>query len=168
MASGGAIDRPRFPTGTVIGWGDARCGNVLMSRSLVRGVPAFDPEFAKTGGEDSLYFARALKMGFRLVWCDEAIVSETVPASRMTVRWLLRRAFLGGRTFSRVQAVVHGRRVFVRWGVHGLATLCVYLLPALGTWLLQRPFWMAHARKAAGGLGKIVAPFYGAGDYGSR
>lgn len=167
LAYGGGVVRPRFSTGTVISWGDARTGNVLMTRGLAEAVGKFDARFAKTGGEDSFFFATAMRLGFSLVWCDEATVSETVPASRMTKKWIIQRAFFGGRTFVRLHAAIDGRLAYVKWFVHGVAMLALLALPTLLMWLLQRKGWLQQVRKLAGAAGKIVAPFYGAGEYGA-
>ena len=166
LAYGGGIDRPRFSTGTVISWGNARTGNVLMTRRLANAVGKFDARFAKTGGEDSYFFATAMQLGFRLVWCDEAAVSETVPKSRMTKKWIIQRAFFGGRTFVRLHAAIDGRWAYVKWFAHGVAMLALLALPTLLMWLLRRKGWLQQVRKLAGASGKIVAPFYGAGEYG--
>lgn len=166
LAYGGAIERPRFGTGKVIGWGDSRTGNVLMTRQLAEAVGEFDARFARTGGEDSFFFATAMQLGFRLVWCDEAAVSETVPKSRMTKKWIIQRAFFGGRTFVRLHAAIDGRLAYIKWFMHGMAMLVLLTVPALGMWLLHRKGWLQQVRKLAGASGKIVAPFYGAGEYG--
>jgi len=164
----GGIERPRFCTGTQIGWGDARTGNVLMTRTLADAVGKFDARFAKTGGEDSFFFATATKLGFRLVWCDDAAVSETIPKSRMTKKWFIRRAFYGGRTFVRLHAAIDGPLAYVKWFGHGMAILALYTVPTLLMWLLRQKGWFRHVRKVAGALGKIVALFLGAGEYGGR
>ena len=166
LAFAGGIERPRFSTGTVIGWGDARTGNVLMTRRLAAAVGKFDTRFAKTGGEDSLFFATAMQLGFALVWCDEAAVRETVPQSRMTKTWIIRRAFLGGRTFVRLHAAIDGRLAYLKWFFHGVAMLLLLTVPTLVMWLFKRKGWLQQVRKLAGAFGKIVAPFYGAGEYG--
>jgi succinoglycan biosynthesis protein ExoM len=166
LADGGGIERPRYSTGTEISWGDARTGNVLMTRRLAAAVGKFDTRFAKTGGEDSFFFATAMHLGFRLVWCDEATVSETVPMSRMTKKWIIQRAFFGGRTFVRLHAAIDGRLAYFKWFAHGMAMLALLALPTLLTWLLRRKGWLLQVRKLAGAAGKIVAPFYGAGEYG--
>jgi hypothetical protein len=35
-----------------------------------------------------------------MIWCDEAVVIDVVPASRVTRGWVLRRAFRSGSTWS--------------------------------------------------------------------
>jgi hypothetical protein len=166
LSDDGVVSRQRFDTGTAIAWRNARTGNVLMARRLVQAVSTFDLRFAKTGGEDSLFFATAQKLGFKLVWCDEATVNETVPRDRMTQRWVIQRAFFGGRTFTRLNAALYGNSAYFKWFMHGMAMLTLYAVPALVMWLFKRKGWLHYVRKLAGAVGKIVAPFYGGGEYG--
>jgi glycosyltransferase involved in cell wall biosynthesis len=99
LTKGKFFDRPRYPTGRPIAWFEARSGNVLFVREILRQLdPPFRPQFA-TAGEDLDFFRRAIDKGFRFVWCDEAEVFEFVPASRCTRRYLLRRAILRGSNF---------------------------------------------------------------------
>ena len=73
--------------------------NVLISRKvfgLVRGY--FDERFGRSGGSDSHLFLRAKLAGARFAWANEAAVRETLPASRTTAAWLLRRALRTGNT----------------------------------------------------------------------
>jgi hypothetical protein len=56
----------------------------------------FDERLALTGGEDREFFERFAASGRRIVWADAAIAHESVPVSRVSVRWLLARAFRAG------------------------------------------------------------------------
>jgi succinoglycan biosynthesis protein ExoM len=104
IVQGRMFERPRHPTGHAIGMADARTGNVLLRRAVVTGEPEpFDTRFG-TGGEDVDFFRRLMDQGRRFVWCDEAVVFETVPAARCTRSYLLRRALLRGRDSSRQRA----------------------------------------------------------------
>jgi succinoglycan biosynthesis protein ExoM len=95
-------DFPRMLTGTVIPPNRLRFGNVLVKGSLLRGAePPFDPALGLTGGEDGDLLSRLVQHGARIVWCDEAVVHEPVEQSRLSLRWLLRRALSGGQDFAR-------------------------------------------------------------------
>ena len=61
---------------------------------------SFDPALGLTGGEDTLFFLRATRAGARLVWADDAVVHEAVPAERVRPRWLLRRAYRTGSAWA--------------------------------------------------------------------
>ena len=99
LSKGRFFDRPRYPTGRPITWFEARSGNVLFAREILKHLePPFRPQFA-TAGEDLDFFRRAIETGCAFVWCDEAEVFEFVPPSRCTRRYLLRRAVLRGSNF---------------------------------------------------------------------
>ena len=99
LKKGKFFDRPTYPTGRPIAWSEARSGNVLFAREILRDLdPPFRPEFA-TAGEDVDFFRRLALKGRRFVWAHEAAVYEHVPAFRCTRRYLLRRAALRGSNF---------------------------------------------------------------------
>jgi glycosyltransferase involved in cell wall biosynthesis len=99
LSKGRFFDRPRYPTGRPLAWFEARSGNVLFAREILKRLdPPFRPQFA-TAGEDLDFFRRAIEKGCVFVWCDEAEVFEFVPPSRCTRRYLLRRAVLRGSNF---------------------------------------------------------------------
>ena len=55
-----------------------------------------------TGGEDKDFFRRLAEAGHTFTWCDEAPVFESVPASRLTRKYMLQRALLRGRNSLRL------------------------------------------------------------------
>ena len=92
--------RSRHPTGFVIDWREGRTGNVLLKRcSFEPGEPPFDTNFHRGGDVD--FFRRMTAKGRVFVWCDEAIVYESVPPSRWTRSFMLKRALLRGTIASR-------------------------------------------------------------------
>lgn len=68
-------------------------GNCLVRREVFErlGSPAFDNRFNLLGGGDTDFFARACRAGFRAYWTQDAMVTETVPADRTTLRWIVKR-----------------------------------------------------------------------------
>jgi len=95
VARGGFFDRDRFPTGTRRD--RAYTNNTLVRASIVKSMsPAFDESRAFRGGEDTLLFRRLHALGTEIRWCDEAIVHERIPASRVRAGWILRRAYRVG------------------------------------------------------------------------
>jgi glycosyltransferase involved in cell wall biosynthesis len=93
---------PRMDTGAVIPPNRLRFGNVLFRGSWLHRTPEpFDPALGLTGGEDGDLLSRLRQQGARIVWCDEAVVHEPVESSRLSLRWLLRRALSGGQDFAR-------------------------------------------------------------------
>jgi succinoglycan biosynthesis protein ExoM len=79
-------------------------GGVLLSRSITNllSPPWYDHEFARTGGEDVDLFTRLRAVGGRFARAAGAIIHETFPTSRITLRWALARAYRAGNTDMRV------------------------------------------------------------------
>jgi succinoglycan biosynthesis protein ExoM len=75
----------------------AYTNNTLVAQRVYHAVtPAFHPAFRHTGSSDLHFFLRVHRAGFRIVWCEEAVITEEVPPSRTTLSWLMRRAFRSG------------------------------------------------------------------------
>lgn len=126
LVAGGFYDRPRPPTGTVLGRQGARTGNALVRRAQLMALRGpFDEGYALSGGEDTDLFTRLRARGCRIIAVDTAIVHEHLPPNRTTVGWLLRRRFLVGMGAARFYAAntpgVRWGRQGVRWLVSGLA-----------------------------------------------
>jgi succinoglycan biosynthesis protein ExoM len=114
ITAGAFFTRRRMPTGTNVTV--AATNNLLLDLRQVRKFGLdFDRRFGLLGGEDTLFTRRLAQQGGTLVWCDEAVVVDRVPAHRLTRSWVLRRAFSSGNSWSRVglelASVVPGRRV---------------------------------------------------------
>ena len=165
MLASGVHDRQRFPSGTVLPWREARTGNVALRRSMLEGGHRFSTDFARTGGEDSLFFATAQARGCKLVWCDEAVVHETVPAHRMERAWILHRAFMGGRTYVRLEARLGHRMPYTTFALRGLAASVVSLAGIAASHLRGDTRHARHLCRLYGHLGKIAARFYSHGPY---
>lgn len=122
--------RPRFAAGPAPDWDptgsrytrvlDAPSGTALIAggRQRTRAIalstasslwrratcftdPApFDPAFGASGGEDLELFLRLERRGCRFVWCAEAGVWETIPASRTALPYQAMRAYSGGQVYT--------------------------------------------------------------------
>lgn len=101
VVKGRFFERPHRQTGAELE--TAGAGNLLISREVLSSVGSFDDRFGGSGGEDTDFTMRARRAGYTIVWCDEAVVFETVEPNRLSVRWLCKRSFLGGRNFYRVE-----------------------------------------------------------------
>lgn len=68
-------------------------GNCLMRRRVFDrlGHRPLDPRFNFLGGGDMDFFTRCRRAGLRSFWAQEALITETVPADRARVSWVLRR-----------------------------------------------------------------------------
>lgn len=58
----------------------------------------FDPALGRTGGEDDAFFRGMVRQGGTIAYAPAAIVHETVPKDRESLRFLLRRTFRAGQT----------------------------------------------------------------------
>ncbi|MGF1476350.1 MAG: glycosyltransferase family 2 protein [Geminicoccaceae bacterium] len=83
--------------------------NVLLAMGPVRRHGwRFDERFNLTGGEDEHFFTRAKRAGLKAVTSADALVTETVPARRVRLPWLLRRHFRMGTTLAMIDASLDG------------------------------------------------------------
>jgi succinoglycan biosynthesis protein ExoM len=158
LASSGVLDRPRHQTGHVIGTQDMRTGNALLQRSMFTdGNLWFDAALGRSGGEDSDFFARCVAAGHKLVWCDEAVVSEIVPPTRWTTRFQLRRMWRSGTI--RGQWIHDGRQ---SWGLawRGAALLAGGVL-ALPLSLLAPKAWRMRLALKLAYFGGVVTAALG-------
>jgi GT2 family glycosyltransferase len=91
----GGFFKPRvFATGT--GRKTCACNNVLIGTHVFRRVHGFDDAFALSGAEDTNFFLRVRRAGYKIVWSQQAVVYEVVSAQRGTVSWILRREYQTG------------------------------------------------------------------------
>ncbi|MEX8495704.1 glycosyltransferase family 2 protein [Sphaerotilus sp.] len=165
LVASGVNDRLRFPTGTELPWREARTGNVMLRHTMVEDGHRFSTDFARTGGEDSLFFAMAKQRGHQLVWCDEAVVHESVPVQRMTRSWVLQRAFMGGRTYVRLEARLGHRWPYLYFALRGLASALVSMATIAALYVRGDARHVRHLCRLYGHLGKVAARFYSHGPY---
>jgi len=79
-------------------------GNVLIASGCLRRAPApwFDPQFGLTGGEDKDFFMHMARAGARFAWAEDAVAYTSIPPSRMSRAWALKRAFRAGNCDMRI------------------------------------------------------------------
>ena len=83
------------PTGTSLG--TCATDNVLVPVEPLRlHQLLFDESRPLAGGTDTDFFCRAAEKGLKIISCAEAVVYETVPLERISVRWLAKRKFRVG------------------------------------------------------------------------
>lgn len=105
IAAGRFFDRRRLRTGTPVDV--AATNNLLLDlRQLDELGIRFDEAYGLSGGSDTLFTRLITSRGGRLVWCDEAIVLDKVPPSRLTRRWVLQRALRSGNSWSRTSLAI--------------------------------------------------------------
>ena len=151
----------RMPSGTVVPANRLRFGNVLLRANvLAQQRTPFDSAYGLTGGEDGDLLSRLVSAGARIVWCDEAAVTEPVDPSRMSLRWLLRRALRGGQDFARhTFAGRYGRQTAAdqtRFVTRAVVQLAAAASLALVTWPFGAHRAAAWLLKAAANIGKLT------------
>lgn len=81
VRAGGFFTRRRLTSGTRVDV--AATNNLLLDLDVVRRLGlSFDLAFGLGGGEDMLFSRQLRARGGQIVWCDEAVVTDVVPAER--------------------------------------------------------------------------------------
>jgi len=148
------IRRPTGPVAMLEG-----AGNLLVTRACLDklGEPWFDPAFALSGGEDRDFFERVKAAGGRFAWADEAVARGALPERRMTLDWVLRRAYAIGNADMRI--FLKYRHEASAWLAEGAKIASALLLtPLLAVLLAAVPHRAADAlRRFFRNLGKLAA-----------
>jgi succinoglycan biosynthesis protein ExoM len=150
VIKGRFLERPRYPTGTVLPWYRTRTGNVLLSRTVFNdGSTMFNPAFRHS--EDQEFFKRVIARGRRVIWCDEAPVFEVQRAERFRIRYFLKRGLLRGNVSLRLQQ--HKVLTITK----SLVALAIYTaaLPLLA--IIRRDLAITYLMKDCDHLGKLLA-----------
>jgi glycosyltransferase involved in cell wall biosynthesis len=137
-------------------------GNLLVRRHVLEAMeqPFLDLRFNFLGGGDADFLMRAARKGFRLGWCAEALVHETVPVRRLEPDWIRARSIRNGVISALVEkrrfaeAPLGAARVFAK----SLALLA--LSPFRGAWQFAATGSLANALYPIYvGLGRVLAEF---------
>jgi succinoglycan biosynthesis protein ExoM len=157
---GSFYDFPRLGTGETVPLNRMRFGNVILRGATLRAEPGpFDPAYGLTTGEDADLLIRLVGKGAKVVWCDEAIVTEPIEAARLSLRWLLQRALSGGQEFARKTVAGRYGAVTVASRLRLVARAFVQLFAAsvlaVMSWPLGRHRAAAWLIKASANLGKL-------------
>lgn len=101
VEAGGFFRRRRLATGSRLDV--AATNNLLLDLRQIRALGLrFDERFGLSGGSDTLFTRQLVQRGGTMLWCDEAVVVDRVPAARLTRGWVLRRALRSGNSAARV------------------------------------------------------------------
>lgn len=116
--------RRSLPTGSLVEV--AATNNLLLDLDQLRrfGI-RFESALGLGGGEDSLFSRVLIRAGGRVIWCDESVVVDQVPAARMTRTWVLTRAWSHGNAsvltdLRLTRGFVARLAVRARWSASGL------------------------------------------------
>lgn len=139
--------------------------NVLLTRASVAALkePWFDPAFALTGGEDRDFFTRMKRQGAHFAWAGDAVVNALVPASRLTLSWILRRAYRVGNSDMRVFLKYRPASMALLREVAKIAGAALCFAPILAIFSMA-PNRRAHAlcklSRAAGKTAALFGKYY--------
>lgn len=107
IEAGGFFRRRRLATGSRLDV--AATNNLLLDLQQIRAMRLrFDERFGLSGGSDTLFTRQLVQRGGTMLWCDEAVVVDRVPAARLTRDWVLRRALRSGNSAARVSLELPG------------------------------------------------------------
>lgn len=151
LVRSGLLDRVRFKSGEVISSARyMRTGNVLLWRRLFADG-GFDPKYGLSGSGDTVFFKRKMETGCVFIWCDEALVYETVPLERQRRSYYLRRACTRGMTEAWQSPFLS------RGTLKSAVAVLLYTaaLPFLG--LFGQHVFMRYLVKSCDHLGKLLA-----------
>jgi succinoglycan biosynthesis protein ExoM len=108
IVAGRFFVRRRLATGTRVEV--AATNNLLLDLGEVRRQALrFDVALGQLGGEDTLFTRSLVSGGGAIVWCAEAIVTDVVPAHRVTRRWVVQRAYSSGNGWGLTSVMLAGR-----------------------------------------------------------
>ena len=164
-----SIRRPTGPVPMLQG-----AGNLLIAPSCLERIdpPWFDPQFGLSGGEDREFFVRLAKAGMHFAWADQAIAYSEVPPERMTLAWVLARAYGIGNSDMRV-ALKHGDGIGTVAREWAKIAAAILVSPILSLAFLATPerrfegprLFFRALGKAAAILGRHPSPYaVGHGD----
>jgi succinoglycan biosynthesis protein ExoM len=160
IRNGSFYDFPRSASGTIVPLNRMRFGNVLLRGDPLRREPGpFDTAYQLMTGEDCDLLSRMANHGAKIIWCDEAIVTEPIEAKRLALKWILMRALSGGQEFARntLDGTYGKATAFKRIQLFGRALL--QLISALGLAVVTLPLGRHRAAqwlmRAWANLGKL-------------
>jgi glycosyltransferase involved in cell wall biosynthesis len=100
------FNRRRLKTGTQVHF--AATHNILVKYVWTQKLDGpFDMRFNLTGGSDSHFSRRVIQGGGKVVWADEAIVTEYNPPNRVKAGWLLQRSFRIAYTTTLIEKLLY-------------------------------------------------------------
>lgn len=157
VINGGFFDRPRMKTGSTVQHG--RTGNALVKRSKL--IESRDQPFLKElgliGGSDFELFERVRDSGGKLVWSDEAIVTEEVEEDRPNLKWLALRSFRGGLIFAERSGARPSGLGLISWvSLRGMVILGG-VLAAIICWPFSRALAAKSFFKSCSYFGQVMS-----------
>lgn len=156
LKKSGLCERPRNATGSLMTGKDLRTGNALLKRYVFeKGETWFDPALGLTGGSDGQFMWGQIKKGRKFIWCDAAIVFETVPAERWPAKFYLKRNFRLGT----LQGKFYRHSQDINAGLKSLLLLSGYSVMLAFTLFAGKHNWVKILTKIYYQLGCLLSFF---------
>ncbi|WP_257255473.1 glycosyltransferase family 2 protein [Endozoicomonas sp. SESOKO3] len=137
-------------------------GNTLLDmRSEIINGERFNLSLGQTGGEDTEFFTRLFRNGAKLVYEENAIAYEEVPAHRAKLRWLIKRRYCAGQSYghrlitgrensSAIQSAIELTKAVIK------VFICFVGLLLFSTHSLKRNFWLLRGCLHLGVTSKLI------------
>ncbi len=152
VRAGRFFDRPSGTTGGDVRWPATNNVLIRLNAPAIAEGTRFKEEFSMTGGSDTDFFYHLRERGANIVWCEEAMVWETVPTSRARLAWLWQRGKRLGNVSARMMTRQHSRSYVASIAVARIAAAVPLAILSLVT--RRHPFGHAamHLPKGIGML----------------
>lgn len=152
IIQGGFFDRKERETGAEVTSGACNC--TLVNAKDMQGQ-LFDLAYGLSGGEDADFFHRLHKQGKKLVYCQEAFVSEEVENNRLNIDFLINRKIRIGSSFSKYRYENKPLSKKIPYIVKNALILLVELLATIVSYPLGKVRFYTWLLKSADRYGKI-------------
>jgi succinoglycan biosynthesis protein ExoM len=180
ITAGRYFERKRHDTGAALDV--AATNNLLLDlRQIRRYGLTFDLGLGISGGGDTLFTRQIIANGGRMLWSAEASVTDVVPRSRVTRRWVVLRAFRSGNSWSVTSLMLAGAgsgagsglaraRTRLELTARGGVRAAAGLAQIVAGMLMISPAWRARGtRTLARGAGMLSGAWgYGYSEYRRR
>jgi glycosyltransferase involved in cell wall biosynthesis len=147
----------RFSTGEEVN--HAYTSNLLLTRKVWQTIqPLFDTQFDLSGGSDAYMNTVVGRHGFRILWVQEALVTEEQPDHRASLGWVFRRGLRcgGGRAYiERRENMPRRWPTFVKDVLKGARAMMLGILTGNKARRLDGTFVFSY------GLGGILGTLFG-------
>jgi len=131
--------------------------NTLVVRNVIDHIGSFDDRFQLIGVDDWHFFTRVRLAGFKIVWCEEAVVRETISSDRANLGWILRRAYRGGNSYAVLECSLDDRlSLRLARFFKGSARILQGSLRAAASLLMGRGTFVRAMRNICSGAGMIT------------
>ena len=135
--------------------------NVLIKRlsPSVSGL-RFRLDLGRSGGEDTVYFSTVFKMGGKIAFAPEAVITEAVLPERASLQWLAKRRYRSGQTHGLIlmENAQHSFTRRIRYLMIA-AIKCAYSLLYIPIWWKDKSrgaFWILRAKLHCGVVARLL------------